>query len=369
LLREIDQLDGLHARIADQTALRLHSVRRSLRAAIDCAQWCGAFYRTLTAHPRLELHAGRVVSIGYRAGQFVVSTEVGTTWRASAVVIATGAWLNRVNLRSAGEHQQVTHTLRFQQALTDLSGVQWQTMRNGLPPLIDAHTIDISRLSLQRERLPLDLFSTDDPALWRMQLPSYLIEAPSEVAELWRTWLDFSPATNGTVAAQGPKRCKSADVRIAEGMTRLRIYLEPTGWHTRALFANGLETALPAEQQHQILSLIPGLEHALILRPGYAFIYDALIGPVLDETLCIPTVPGLFFAGQVCGTNGHAESAALGLVAGTNAARFVRDRSPLHLPATEYHIGMLVHQVASLLFRSPQRLKSRPATFMPRNAT
>jgi tRNA uridine 5-carboxymethylaminomethyl modification enzyme len=173
-----------------------------------------------------------------------------------------------------------------------------------------------------------------------------------------RTGFEHSPIFTGAIAGRGPRYCPSIEDKLVRFSDRQQhqLFIEPDGLDSDLIYLNGFSTSLPKEVQKAALATIPGLERALIARPGYAVEYEAVPAYQLEPTLQSRMVQGLFLAGQVCGTSGYEEAAALGLMAGINAACFVQGRKPFMLSRSEAYIGVMIDDLTTKEWQEPYRM-------------
>ncbi|HEY7358954.1 MAG TPA: tRNA uridine-5-carboxymethylaminomethyl(34) synthesis enzyme MnmG, partial [Ktedonobacterales bacterium] len=254
------------------------------------------------------------------------------------------------------------------------------------PPRIDARTIDFNKTEIQpgsatplyfsadrsaRDTLylppgrPSNLYPVPDEVqtAWRPQLPCYLVHTTPETHAVIRANLHRSPLYSGIIEGVGPRYCPSIEdkvVRFSHKETH-QVFLEPEGWRTGEVYVQGMNTSLPEDVQLAMLRTIPALEHAEMVRVGYAVEYDAVPSDQITLSLETKAVERLFLAGQINGTSGYEEAAAQGIIAGINAALKARDQAPFILTRQEAYIGVLLDDLVTQPMKEPYRLHTSRA--------
>lgn len=369
LVREIDALGGIMGRVADRTGIQFRLLNRSRgpavqspRAQADRAHYRREMRRTLEGTPNLHLRQGVVCDLLVTDKRIAgIELNDGRRLGSAAVVIATGTFLNGVvhtgkKTYSAGRAGEPA-SIELAQALKRL-GFPVGRLKTGTPPRLDGRTVDWSKFEPQGpDERPVP-FSFATESIDQPQLNCYVGYTSPAVHDEIRRNLHLSPLYSGKIAGIGPRYCPSIEdkvVKFAE-KDRHQLFLEPEGHETNEIYLNGFSTSLPAELQQDLVRLIPGLEEASIIRPGYAIEYDFIDPRQLRPDLQTRRFSGLFHAGQINGTTGYEEAACQGLIAGINAALTVQSREMFRLRRDESYIGVLVDDLVNAGVDEPYRI-------------
>jgi tRNA uridine 5-carboxymethylaminomethyl modification enzyme len=376
LVREIDALGGEMGRATDRAAIQFKTLNasrgpavRSSRAQCDRARYRAAMKRTVESEPRLEVRQGQAARFVLDGGRVVgVEDQVGARYHARAVVVTAGTFLRglvHVGLarQSAGRAGEFA-AIDLSDALRDL-GLTLGRLKTGTSPRLKRSTIEYAGLVEQwgdAEPWPFH-WATD-----RLHLPQvacHVTYTTSLTHEIVRANLDRSPLYSGVIDATGVRYCPSIEDKVKRFADRERhqVILEPDGLDTEEVYANGISTSLPVDAQESLVRSIPGLERAEIMRPGYAIEYDFVHPTQLAPTLECRAAPGLYLAGQINGTTGYEEAAALGLWAGMNAAGAVLGREPFLPDRSECYMAVLVDDLVTKGTLEPYRMFTSRAEY------
>lgn len=356
LVRELDALGGLMARVADRATIQFRQLNtrkglavRSSRAQVDIDVYPRLMRQALESIDGVDLIGSEVAGVRTLGGR-VTGVELGdgTVLEAPAVILTTGTFLSGVLHR--GEEQESGGRIgdgaahRLSSSLRDL-GLQLGRLKTGTVPRLDGRTVDWARLAVQQDTVPEGRFSFGPPSPRLPQVECRFTYTNEGVHELIRSNLHRSPMYAGAIKGRGPRYCPSVEDKVVRFPDRDRhlLFLEPEGLSTHRIYLAGLSTSLPAEVQEAMIRIIEGLEQARILQHGYAVEYDFADPRDLGHDLQYRGVEGLYLAGQVNGTSGYEEAAVQGFVAGVSAAT----GEPFRVGRSEGYIGVLVDDLVS----------------------
>jgi len=369
LVREIDALGGLMPLACDRSSVHakwLNASRgpavRALRAQCDKLAYATAVRTAVESEPRVQIKQANIRALAIDGDRVQgVETSGGVAFCAAAVVLTTGTFLDAVlhtGLRQeAGGRMGEGPSLGLGDQLRAL-GVATLRHKTGTCPRVDGRTIDWSRVDADPGLDPAPCMSRRSRAVTLPQMSCHVAYTTAATHDIIRAHLDRSPLFTGVIAGTGPRYCPSIEDKVVRFADHERhyLFLEREGWQTQEVYVSGLSTSLPADAQIAMVRSVAGLEAAEIVRFGYAVEYDAVDARELGPDLGLRALTGLFLAGQINGTSGYEEAAAQGLVAGLNAAAFLRGDGPVVFSRADSYLGVLVDDLVTHGADEPYRM-------------
>ena len=369
LVKEIDALGGQMGLVADSTAIQMRMLNTgkgpavySLRAQSDKKAYQSEMTHILENEANLDVKQLTVTDLIVE-DKIVkgVYTELGETFLAKAVILATGTYLKGRIIIGTTVLESGPIGQRSAEVLSDSLkkyGISLMRFKTGTPARVDSRTLRSESMEKQEGDNEGHAFSFLSERVNRNKVCCWLTYTNERTHEIIRSNLDRAPMCNGVIEGIGPRYCPSIESKILRFADKKRhqLFVEPEGLKTEEMYVQGMSTSLPMDVQYEFLRTIPGLEDVKIMRPGYAIEYDCLDPLQLLPTLEIKKIKGLYSAGQANGTSGYEEAAAQGLIAGINAALKIQGKDPFVLTRAEAYIGVLIDDLVTKGTNEPYRM-------------
>jgi tRNA uridine 5-carboxymethylaminomethyl modification enzyme len=371
LVREIDALGGEMGVNIDHTFIQSKMLNKSkgpavhsLRAQADKAEYSRRMRQVLENTENLRIRQAEVTEIIVEEGKITgVKTYSGAIYHCKACVLCTGTYLRARCIYGDISNETGPNGLQAAKYLTDslkAAGIEMQRFKTGTPARIDRRSIDFSKMEEQfgDEHVVPFSFTTDPENVQIDQESCWLTYTNETTHEIIRENLDRSPLYSGMIEGTGPRYCPSIEDKVVKfaDKNRHQVFIEPEGLHTNEMYIGGMSSSLPEDVQYRMYRSVPGLENAQIVKNAYAIEYDCINPRQLKSSLEFKNIRGLFSGGQFNGSSGYEEAAAQGLVAGVNAALFVKGKEPMILDRSESYIGVLIDDLVTKESHEPYRM-------------
>ena len=381
LVREIDALGGIMGKIADSCAIQMRMLNRSKgpavfspRAQMDRSRYSSVMKSYLEKIPNLDIRQAHVTDLLMNEDKKVtgIKTETGAVYKASAVVICSGTYMESRTIKGEVITESGPDGLPRSTGLSSSlrqAGIPMLRFKTGTPVRINSGNVDFSVLTRQDGETDVPPFSFENEMNGKTvpedQIPCWSVWTTPETRKVISENMHRSPLYSGVITGIGPRYCPSIEdkfVRFSD-KDRHQIFVEPMGRDTSEMYLQGFSTSLPEDVQVRMVHSLPGLENALIQRSAYAIEYD-LVDPLsLLPSLGSKIVKGLFTAGQINGSSGYEEAAAQGIVAGINAALYLKGKDALLIDRSEAYIGVLIDDLVTKGTQEPYRMMTSRAEY------
>ena len=378
LVREIDALGGEMGKNIDATFIQSKMLNKSkgpavhsLRAQADKSDYSHRMRKVLENTEHLHIRQAEVSDIIVNDGVIGgVKTVSGAVYEAKSVILCTGVYLKARCIYGDVSYHTGPNGLQAANHLTESlinNGIEVRRFKTGTPARVDKRSIDFSKMTEQfgdKTVVPFS-FETDPATVQKDQVSCWLTYTNEETHKIIKDNIDRSPLYSGDIQGTGPRYCPSIEdkvVRFAD-KDRHQVFIEPEGLYTNEMYLGGMSSSMPEDVQYAMYKTVPGLEHVRIVRNAYAIEYDCINAIQLKSSLEFKKIKGLFAGGQFNGSSGYEEAAAQGIIAGINAAQYVKGKEPLILDRSESYIGVLVDDLVTKESFEPYRMMTSRAEY------
>lgn len=378
LVREIDALGGEMGKNIDATFIQSKMLNaskgpavHSLRAQADKSDYSRRMRQVLENTEHLHIRQAEVSEIIVNDGVIGgIKTVSGAVYEAKSVILCTGVYLKARCIYGDVSYHTGPNGLQAANHLTESlinNGIEVRRFKTGTPARVDKRSIDFSKMTEQfgdKTVVPFS-FETDPATVQKDQVSCWLTYTNEETHKIIKDNIDRSPLYSGDIQGTGPRYCPSIEdkvVRFAD-KDRHQVFIEPEGLYTNEMYLGGMSSSMPEDVQYAMYKTVPGLEHVRIVRNAYAIEYDCINAIQLKSSLEFKKIKGLFAGGQFNGSSGYEEAAAQGIIAGINAAQYVKGKEPLILDRSESYIGVLVDDLVTKESFEPYRMMTSRAEY------
>ena len=378
LVREIDALGGEMGVNIDKTFIQSKMLNQSkgpavhsLRAQADKSEYSATMRKTLENTEHLTIRQAEVAELMAENGVIKgVKTFSGAEYYTKAVVLCTGTYLKARCIFGDISYYTGPNGLLAANYLSESMkklGIEIVRFKTGTPARVDGRTIDFDKMEEQfgdKKIVPFS-FTTDPESIQKEQRSCWLTYTNEDTHKIIRDNIDRSPLYSGVIHGTGPRYCPSIEDKVMrfKDKDRHQVFIEPEGNYTHEYYLGGMSSSLPEDVQYAMYKMVPGLEHAKIVRNAYAIEYDCINPNQLKSSLEFKNISGLFSGGQLNGSSGYEEAAAQGLIAGINAAMKVLNKEPLILDRSEAYIGVLIDDLVTKENKEPYRMMTSRAEY------
>ena len=378
LVREIDALGGEMGKNIDATFIQSKMLNaskgpavHSLRAQADKSDYSRRMRQVLENTEHLHIRQAEVSEIIVNDGVIGgVKTVYGAVYEAKSVILCTGVYLKARCIYGDVSYHTGPNGLQAANHLTESlinNGIEVRRFKTGTPARVDKRSVDFSKMTEQfgdKTVVPFS-FETDPATVQKDQVSCWLTYTNEETHKIIKDNIDRSPLYSGDIQGTGPRYCPSIEdkvVRFAD-KDRHQVFIEPEGLYTNEMYLGGMSSSMPEDVQYAMYKTVPGLEHVRIVRNAYAIEYDCINAIQLKSSLEFKKIKGLFAGGQFNGSSGYEEAAAQGIIAGINAAQYVKGKEPLILDRSESYIGVLIDDLVTKESFEPYRMMTSRAEY------
>ena len=378
LVREIGALGGEMGKNIDATFIQSKMLNaskgpavHSLRAQADKSDYSRRMRQVLENTEHLHIRQAEVSEIIVNDGVIGgVKTVSGAVYEAKSVILCTGVYLKARCIYGDVSYHTGPNGLQAANHLTESlinNGIEVRRFKTGTPARVDKRSIDFSKMTEQfgdKTVVPFS-FETDPATVQKDQVSCWLTYTNEETHKIIKDNIDRSPLYSGDIQGTGPRYCPSIEdkvVRFAD-KDRHQVFIEPEGLYTNEMYLGGMSSSMPEDVQYAMYKTVPGLEHVRIVRNAYAIEYDCINAIQLKSSLEFKKIKGLFAGGQFNGSSGYEEAAAQGIIAGINAAQYVKGKEPLILDRSESYIGVLIDDLVTKESFEPYRMMTSRAEY------
>jgi len=378
VVREIDALGGMQGIFADYKPLQMKILNTKKGPGVQCLRsqndrliYAKYVQRHIKKTPNLSYLNGDVIDVIWEDGSIKgVRLKDGKSLYAPAVILTNGTYLDAEIMQGLNRVKEGPDGLAGSYGLADSIkrlGIPMIRLKTGTPPRVRRDSIDYSKTTVQYGTPGKLAFSyrTKKFLSFKKQTPCYLIYTTPVTHDVILSNLERSALYGGNIQGIGPRYCPSIEAKIVQfkDKERHQLFLEPEGVDQNLIYIQGFASSMDVEVQDSMVHSLPGLENAEIIQYAYAIEYEAIIPTAITASLMVKTHPGLFVAGQMCGTSGYEEAAALGLMAAFNVIRYLRNEEPFILRRDEAYIGVMIDDIITKGITEPYRLLSSRAEY------